>query len=134
MLPYPEIDPVAIALGPLKIHWYGLAYLAGLAFAWWLAVRRSARPDSPVAREQVDDLIFFSALITGLSIDQGTGRATLTFTGQPGHVYSLQAGTDLNSFPTPVPTTSGSTVPNGEGNGSLEFDFSPGTLFLRLNN
>ena len=24
MLPYPQIDPVAIALGPLKIHWYGL--------------------------------------------------------------------------------------------------------------
>jgi phosphatidylglycerol:prolipoprotein diacylglycerol transferase len=62
MLPYPEIDPVAIALGPVKIHWYGLTYLAGLAFAWWLAVRRSARPGSPVRREQVDDLIFFAAL------------------------------------------------------------------------
>ena len=62
MLPYPEIDPVAIALGPVKIHWYGLAYLAGLAFAWWLAVRRSTRPWSPVKREQVDDLIFYAAL------------------------------------------------------------------------
>lgn len=62
MLPYPEIDPVAIALGPVKVHWYGLAYLAGLAFAWWLAVRRSSRPWSPVRREQVDDLIFYSAL------------------------------------------------------------------------
>ena len=62
MLPYPEIDPVAIALGPVKIHWYGLAYLAGLAFAWWLAVRRSSRPWSPVKREQVDDLIFYAAL------------------------------------------------------------------------
>jgi phosphatidylglycerol:prolipoprotein diacylglycerol transferase len=62
MLPYPEIDPVAIALGPVKIHWYGLTYLAGIAFGWWLAVKRSARPDSPVAREQVDDLIFYSAL------------------------------------------------------------------------
>ncbi|MEE4144674.1 MAG: prolipoprotein diacylglyceryl transferase [Halieaceae bacterium] len=62
MLPYPEIDPVAIALGPVKIHWYGLAYLAGLAFAWWLAVRRSRVPGAAVAREQVDDLIFFGAL------------------------------------------------------------------------
>ena len=33
MLPYPEIDPVAIALGPVKVHWYGLAYLAALALA-----------------------------------------------------------------------------------------------------
>ena len=44
MLPYPEIDPVAVSLGPLKVHWYGLTYLGGLAFAWWLALRRSARP------------------------------------------------------------------------------------------
>lgn len=29
MLQYPQIDPVAIALGPLKIHWYGLMYLVG---------------------------------------------------------------------------------------------------------
>lgn len=62
MLPYPEIDPVAIAIGPVKVHWYGLTYLAGLAFAWWLAVRRTAKPWSPVKRDQVDDMIFFSAL------------------------------------------------------------------------
>ena len=62
MLPYPEIDPVAIALGPLKVHWYGLTYLAGLAFAWWLAARRTGRPWSVVRREQVDDLIFYAAL------------------------------------------------------------------------
>lgn len=62
MLPYPEIDPVAVALGPVKIHWYGLTYLAGLAFAWWLAVRRTRQPWSPVKREQVDDLIFYAAL------------------------------------------------------------------------
>ena len=62
MLPYPEIDPVAVALGPVKVHWYGLTYLAGLAFAWWLAVRRTRQPWSPVQREQVDDLIFYAAL------------------------------------------------------------------------
>jgi phosphatidylglycerol:prolipoprotein diacylglycerol transferase len=62
MLAYPQIDPVAIALGPVKVHWYGLAYLAGLAFAWWLAARRSRLPGAAVKREQVDDLIFFGAL------------------------------------------------------------------------
>lgn len=62
MLPYPEIDPVALALGPVKVHWYGLTYLAGLAFAWWLAARRTRRPWSAVQREQVDDLIFYAAL------------------------------------------------------------------------
>lgn len=62
MLPYPEIDPVAVALGPIKIHWYGLTYLVGLAFAWWLAVRRTARPNAAIKRDQVDDLIFYAAL------------------------------------------------------------------------
>lgn len=62
MLTYPDIDPVAIALGPLEIHWYGLTYLGGLAFAWWLAVRRSNRPGALLTRHQVDDLIFWAAL------------------------------------------------------------------------
>jgi phosphatidylglycerol:prolipoprotein diacylglycerol transferase len=62
MLAYPQIDPVAIALGPVKVHWYGLTYLAGLAFAWWLASRRAARPGAVINREQVDDMIFFSAM------------------------------------------------------------------------
>jgi phosphatidylglycerol:prolipoprotein diacylglycerol transferase len=62
MLTYPEIDPVALSLGPLKIHWYGLTYLVGFAFAWWLAVRRSSRAESVLNRSQVDDLIFFGAL------------------------------------------------------------------------
>ena len=62
MLEYPQIDPVALSLGPLKVRWYGLAYLVGFAFAWWLAVRRSARPDTVIARSQVDDMIFYSAL------------------------------------------------------------------------
>ena len=62
MLPYPEIDPVAISLGPVSVHWYGLSYLAGLAFAWWLAARRTSQAWSPLQRGQVDDLIFYAAL------------------------------------------------------------------------
>ena len=62
MIDYPVIDPVAVSLGPLQIHWYGLTYLAGLFFAWWLGVRRAGRVDTAVARDQVDDLIFYSAI------------------------------------------------------------------------
>jgi len=63
MLIYPDIDPVAIALGPVKIHWYGLTYIGGLAFAWWLARRRAVlQPYSPLQRDQVDDLIFYAAV------------------------------------------------------------------------
>lgn len=62
MIAYPDIDPVAISLGPLQVHWYGLTYLAGLVFAWWLAVRQTERPGSPIQRNQVDDLIFYAAI------------------------------------------------------------------------
>ena len=33
-LPFPEIDPIALSLGPLKIRWYALAYLAGFLLGW----------------------------------------------------------------------------------------------------
>lgn len=62
MIDYPIIDPVAVSLGPLKVHWYGLTYLGGLLFAWWMAGRRTERADSPIARAQVDDLIFYAAV------------------------------------------------------------------------
>ena len=62
MVAYPDIDPVALALGPIKIHWYGLTYIGGLAFAWWLARRRTGQPHSPLQREQIDDLIFYAAV------------------------------------------------------------------------
>ncbi|WP_339670218.1 prolipoprotein diacylglyceryl transferase [Dasania marina] len=62
MLQHPNFDPVALQLGPLAIHWYGLMYLLGFAAAWWLAQRRSQRAYSPIAAKQVDDLIFYCAL------------------------------------------------------------------------
>jgi phosphatidylglycerol---prolipoprotein diacylglyceryl transferase len=36
-LPFPNIDPVAISLGFVQIHWYALAYLAGFLGGWLLA-------------------------------------------------------------------------------------------------
>lgn len=62
MLEYPQIDPVAIAIGPLKVHWYGLMYLVGFGGAWWLGKKRAAREDSPVNAEQLSDLIFYCAI------------------------------------------------------------------------
>ena len=62
MLNYPEIDPIIFSIGFLKIRWYGLMYVVGFLFAWWLARRRSTRADSPVTAEQVDDLIFYGML------------------------------------------------------------------------
>ncbi|MAY15422.1 MULTISPECIES: prolipoprotein diacylglyceryl transferase [Oceanospirillaceae] len=62
MLTYPDIDPVAVAIGPLKIHWYGLMYLLAFASAWGLANYRARRPGSGWTPEQVSDLIFYGAM------------------------------------------------------------------------
>ena len=62
MLNYPEFNPVAIEIGPLQIHWYGLMYLVGFAGGWWLMRLRARRPGSGWTGEQVDDLLFYAAM------------------------------------------------------------------------
>jgi len=62
MLTYPTIDPVALSIGPLSIHWYGLAYLGGFLGGWWLGRVRAARPGSGWSFRQVDDLVFYLVL------------------------------------------------------------------------
>ena len=68
MLTYPVIDRVAFEIGPLfgvgplKVHWYGLMYVAGFIAGWWLARRRAALPGSTWKPIDVDDLIFFAAI------------------------------------------------------------------------
>lgn len=62
MLPYPQIDPVAVALGPLQIHWYGLMYLIGIGAAWWMASRRLADFDPTWTKEKLSDLVFWEAM------------------------------------------------------------------------
>jgi phosphatidylglycerol:prolipoprotein diacylglycerol transferase len=61
MITHPDIDPVAIYLGPLQIHWYGIMYMVAFAGAWLLAARNSQRPWSPIKPAQVEDLIVYGA-------------------------------------------------------------------------
>ena len=61
MLHYPPLNPIALQLGPLKVHWYGLMYLLGFALAWILCTRRGKRADIHLNPEQVSDLIFYAA-------------------------------------------------------------------------
>jgi phosphatidylglycerol:prolipoprotein diacylglycerol transferase len=62
VIAYPDIDPVAFALGPVKVHWYGLMYVVGFIGGWWLARRRADAPGSTWKPVDVDDLIFFAAI------------------------------------------------------------------------
>jgi len=63
MLIHPQIDPVAIALGPLAVRWYGLMYLLGFGIAFLLARSRIKRGMSGnISYAVFDDLFFFSVL------------------------------------------------------------------------
>ncbi|KGQ18904.1 Prolipoprotein diacylglyceryl transferase [Lysobacter dokdonensis DS-58] len=56
-----QVDPIALSLGPLKIHWYGLMYLLGFAVAWWLGNRRVRAGRLPgVDAHGFGDLMFYA--------------------------------------------------------------------------
>ena len=67
-MPFPDIDPIAFSIGPLAIHWYGLAYVAGILLGWAYARRIAANDSlwpgnaSPISRTQLDDFIVWAAL------------------------------------------------------------------------
>lgn len=62
MILYPDINPVAIRLGSLSIHWYGVMYLLSFISAWGLASWRARKPGSLLTRAQIGDLIFYCAI------------------------------------------------------------------------
>jgi phosphatidylglycerol:prolipoprotein diacylglycerol transferase len=77
---FPDIDPVALALGPIVIRWYALAYIAGILLGWFYArylVRRlyDGRPDL----NDIDDFVSWS--IVGIMLG-----------GRLGYVFFYNAG------------------------------------------
>jgi phosphatidylglycerol:prolipoprotein diacylglycerol transferase len=62
MLTYPNINPIALSLGPLHIHWYGLLYLVGFGLAFILGRYRAKRSNGAWTKSQVADLIFYGAV------------------------------------------------------------------------
>lgn len=62
MITHPQIDPVAIGIGPIQIHWYGLMYLAGFAAFWALGKYRARRSDYAITPELVSDFLVYGAL------------------------------------------------------------------------
>lgn len=63
MLVHPQFDPVAIYLGPLSIHWYGLMYLFGFTMFMLLGrYRIKHNPQAPLNKVILDDLLFYGML------------------------------------------------------------------------
>ena len=54
----PEIDPIALQIGPIAIRWYGLTWLAAFSTIYFLINRYQ----KDLNNEQVSDLMFYSLL------------------------------------------------------------------------
>ena len=65
MLVHPQFNPVALSLGPVQIHWYGLTYLVAFAAFLFLANRRVRRlqfADAGWTAKDVEDLLFYGVV------------------------------------------------------------------------
>ena len=83
MLVHPQFNPIALQLGPVAIHWYGLTYLAAFGLFLWLASLRVAQPQferNGWTRRDVEDLLFYGVL--GVVIG---GRLGYTLFYKPGY-------------------------------------------------
>ncbi len=67
-LPFPEIDPILIQIGPLAIRWYALAYICGIMLGWWYARKIITWPRAwgggapPLSQLDLDDFILWVTL------------------------------------------------------------------------
>lgn len=62
MLTFPAIDPVAVSIGAVKIHWYGIMYLIGFAAVYLLGQYRAKQAWSPIKPEAIEDLVTWGAM------------------------------------------------------------------------
>jgi len=62
LIPYPQIDPVLVQVGPFAIRWYALAYIAGLVIGWRIMRRVSVQPPAILSPEKIDDFLLWAAL------------------------------------------------------------------------
>lgn len=89
MLIHPQFDPVALALGPVQVHWYGLMYLVAFSLFFFFATRRAAQAPYAHAgwtRQSVEDLLFFG--VVGVILG---GRLGYVFFYKPGYYLAHPA-------------------------------------------
>ncbi|MDC8445817.1 MAG: prolipoprotein diacylglyceryl transferase [Nitrosomonas sp.] len=85
MLVHPQFDPVAISLGPVSVHWYGLMYLLGFLLFFVLGRYRIKQgPKTVITNELLDDILFYGML--GVIVG-----------GRLGHVLFYQFGHFLDN-------------------------------------
>ena len=91
---YPNIDPIAVSIGPLVIHWYGVMYLVAFAAGGLLGLWRAKHAQGAWSSSLVWDLVFYVAV--GAVVGGRLGyvifyNATYYFS-QPIEIFSVWTG------------------------------------------
>lgn len=92
MLVHPQFSPIALQIGPVAIHWYGLTYLVAFGLFLWLATLRTRQPQWASKgwdKRDIEDLLFYGVL--GVVIG---GRLGYVFFYKPAYY----AGNPLEAF------------------------------------
>ncbi|KUM02582.1 prolipoprotein diacylglyceryl transferase [Chromobacterium subtsugae] len=83
MLIHPQFDPVAVHLGPLAVHWYGLMYLLGFTLFLVMGKYRLKKGNDVLTVAQLDDMLMYGAVGVVLG-----GRLGEVLFYQPGFYFS----------------------------------------------
>jgi len=88
-MPYPHLDPVLLQIGPFSLHWYAIAYIAGLVLGWRYILRMVDTPrlweggKPPMTKLHIDDMLLWAAL--GIILG---GRLGYVLIYKPGYYFS----------------------------------------------
>jgi phosphatidylglycerol:prolipoprotein diacylglycerol transferase len=99
-LPFPNIDPVLVSIGPFAIRWYALAYIGGILLGWvyarWM-IRKTdlwAGSKPPMSVTDYDDFIVWVTL--GIIFGGRTGYILFYnpayFAANPSEIFQLWNG------------------------------------------
>jgi phosphatidylglycerol:prolipoprotein diacylglycerol transferase len=83
MIPYPNIDPVFIRIGPLAFRWYGLMYALSFISAVFLIRISAIKKNLEITQDQISDLMLYAAIGVILG-----GRLGYVLIYNPGFYFS----------------------------------------------
>ena len=94
MIPYPEINPDIIRIGPLAVRWYGIMYLIGFTAAYFLVRYQLKRRKISVTIRDIDSLFLF--LLSGLVIGARLGYVIfynpIYYLSNPSEIFAVWHG------------------------------------------
>ena len=74
-IPYPNIDPVFLRIGPIQLRWYGLMYMLSFIIGFFILRRFARYRKLNLSTDDLYDLLFY--LILGAAPFPATSRGEL---------------------------------------------------------